>query len=64
MSLDNQGTTLYITTILYDVFKYSTDNLWFTIDPVKCHIIKAEEILQFRQRNLMISENSWNVLMR
>ena len=35
-----------------------------TIDLVKCHYIKAEEITQFHQRNQMISENDWNVLMR
>ena len=35
-----------------------------TIDPVKCHYIKAEEITQFHQRNQMISENAWNALMR
>ena len=35
-----------------------------TIDPVKCRYIKGEEITQFHQRNQMISENAWNVLMR
>ena len=39
-------------------------NLKPTIDPVKCHCIKAEEITRFHQRNQMISENTWNVLMR
>ena len=34
-----------------------------TIDPVKCHYIKAE-ITQFHQRNQRISENAWNALMR
>ena len=38
--------------------------LKLTINPVKCHYIKAEEITQFHQRNWMISENAWNALMR
>ena len=29
-----------------------------TINPVKCHYIKAEEITLFHQRNQMISENA------
>ena len=33
-----------------------------TIDPVKCHYIKVEEITQFHQRNQMISKNAWNAL--
>ena len=37
-----------------------------TIDPVKCHYIKVEEIthVQFHQRNQITSENAWNALMR
>ena len=35
-----------------------------TIDPVKCHYIKADVITQFHQRNRMISENAWNTLTR
>ena len=35
-----------------------------TIDPVKYHYIKTEEITQFYQRNRIISENAWNALMR
>jgi len=35
-----------------------------TINPVKCHYIKAEQIKQFYQRNQMISEDAWNLLMR
>ena len=35
-----------------------------TIDPVKCRYNKGEEITQFHQRNQMISENAWNILMK
>jgi len=39
-------------------------NLKLTIDPVKYHYNKAEEVKEFHQSNQMISENAWNALMR
>ena len=54
---------MYLLPQVHDLCLAHFTKLKPTIDPVKCHYIKAE-ITQFHQRNRMISEKAWNALMK
>ena len=57
-----QRTIFFPKSVIYALVHFT--KLKPTIDPVKCHYIKAQEITRFHQRNQTISGNAWNAFTR